>query len=446
MRKTLFPLCVVGVLLTVACTARPTYQCTANQACISESGGAGICEPKGFCSFADTACAQAGSGRRYSDGAGAGLDGQCVTATSAQKCISALSMGTEHSCLVKTDGSLWCWGGNTKGQLGDGTTVAKATPTRVTFPANVKIAQVATAELHTCALDTNGGVWCWGDNAVGQLGYAQSESNVPVAVTIMAGMPPQPVKASALAAGGKHTCAIANHLVYCWGENSDGQCGADPKLPGNDDVLVPTQVAGVEGIEQIAPGDEFTCARRDDKSVFCWGANAQGELGNGTTQPSFAPVKVLLSSVGQLTAGDEHACGGKDDGSIWCWGYGQSGSIGSGGKDDKTSPVAVGTGQTIFTSGEAFHTCAVTADGTLKCWGANDNQQIGLNIPDESVLTPTQVSLITVNTAALGGKHSCAVTNDGALWCWGANQAGQLGNGAPGAPIALPQRIPFACP
>jgi alpha-tubulin suppressor-like RCC1 family protein len=443
MRKLLLSLGAFSVALAFACTARPTYQCVTNQACVSETGGGGICEANGFCSFSDTSCNEAG--RRYSDGAGSTLSSICVSAPAASKCIATVSLGTKHSCVVKTDGTLWCWGDNDKGQLGDGTTLAKTTPTRINFPANVKIATVSAADLHTCAIDTDGGVWCWGDNGVGQLGVALSDSKVPVAVPILSGQPAQPQKAAALAAGGKHTCAIANHLVYCWGENSNGQCGVDP-APPNDDVKVPTQVAGLEGIDSIAPGDEFTCALRDDKSVFCWGANAQGELGNGTKVDSFAPVKVALTSVGQLSAGDEHACGTKDDGSIWCWGYGQSGSVGSGSKDDKAIPVAVGTAKATFSSGQSFHSCALAADGSLKCWGSNDTQQIGLNVPDDSLLTPTPIGLITVKLIALGGKHSCAVTFDGALWCWGANDVGQLGNGSTGAPIPLPQRTPFACP
>jgi alpha-tubulin suppressor-like RCC1 family protein len=442
MRKTLLPLCVVSLVVAAACTARPTYTCTSNPPCISENGGAGICEPSGFCSFQDTGCTE--SGRRYPDGAGNGLASTCVAAPAAQKCIASLGMGTAHTCLVKTDGSLWCWGDNTHGELGDGTTMPRLTPTRVSFPPNVKIMQVEAGETHTCALDADGGVWCWGENAVGQLGAGKDDSHVPVQVSVMAGDPPAPLKVTDLGLGGKHTCVVADHRVFCFGENSDGQCGVDPAV--GDDVLVPTEVAGLEGITEVASGDEFTCARRDDKSVFCWGANANGELGNGTTEPSFAPVKVVLPSVGQLAAGDEHACGVKDDGSVWCWGYGQSGGIGSGTKDDKPSPVAVATGKAVFTSGEAFHTCAVAADGTLECWGANDTQQVGIGPAGDTVLSPTTVGLITVKLVALGAKHSCAVTFDGALWCWGANDMGQLGTGATGAPIALPQRIPIACP
>jgi alpha-tubulin suppressor-like RCC1 family protein len=308
----------------------------------------------------------------------------------------------------------------------------------------VKIAQVSAAEFHTCARDTSGGIWCWGDNAVGQLGVDVPESKTPMQVPMVLGT--APVAATSLALGGKHSCAVGNHQVFCWGENGDGQCGVAPS-PGNDDVKKPTAVADLDGVDEVAPGDEFTCALRDDRSVFCWGANAQGELGNGTRLPSATPLKVGLPSVAHLSAGDEHACGAKDDGSVWCWGYGQSGSVGSGVKDDKLLPVAVGmSAKKVYSSGQAFHACAVTADGTLKCWGANDTQQVGVPGAGDSVLSPEAVDLVTVSQVGIGGKHSCALTFDGALWCWGSNEAGQLGTGSAGASVPTPQRIPFACP
>jgi alpha-tubulin suppressor-like RCC1 family protein len=431
--------------LNGACTARPAYQCSTNDVCVSEEGAPGICEASGACSFVDNACPV--SARRYSDGAGAGLASACVAATASSQCIGAVSLGIQYGCLVRTDGTAWCWGANDKGQLGDGTTVDRTSPTQVRLPAGIKVSTIGTGESHTCALDTAGGVWCWGDNDTHELGPGTAASLVPLKVDVMSSDTPKvPLKAKNLSVGGKHTCALVEGgNVYCWGENSNAQCGQDPAT--NDDVQVPTMVAGLEGVTYPAAGDEFSCALKDDKSVVCWGANTNGELGNGDLgmRQSFAPVRVSISSVQELAVGDEHACGVKNDGSLWCWGYGGSGALGNAQKADQATPINVSTANAAAASGSSFHTCAIAEGGDLACWGANDTRQLGAGADAPSVLAPMAVKLITVKLVATGQKHTCAVTTDGALWCWGDNDIGQLGLGHTSPLEASPQRVPFSC-
>ena len=439
----------LALIASVACTSRSAFVCLANEQCVSETNSPGICEANKVCSFPDTACAE--SGRRYPDGAGESLAFACVAAPASTKCIAHITLGKAFGCILKNDGSVWCWGDNTNGQLGDGTNVARLAPTRVALPSGVTAASVVSGEAHTCILSTEGTVWCWGLNGTYQLGVGTDDSNVPVNPVVQMTVQPMPsappttvtVTVTALSAGGKHTCAVADKLVYCWGENSDGECGLDPQA--NDDVKTPALVTDLEGITALSIGDEFSCALKDDKSVWCWGANANGELGNGSTVPTFKPEKASISSVAQIAAGDEHACSVKDDGSVFCWGYGQSGAIGNRSTMDQPSPVAVTTATAVASAGESFHTCATQIDGTLLCWGENDAAQLGAGRDEPNVLAPVVVNLVTIQEVALGGKHTCAVTLDGALWCWGANDVGQLGLGTKGAPEKSPKRVPFSC-
>jgi len=264
MRKKISIMLVGAVVLSslgAACTKQPTYACASNDACVSEQGKGGICEPNGFCSFVDAACVT--SSRRYADGAGSGLAAACVPVDAAQDCIQQLSMGVQYGCLIAADGSAWCWGINDNGQLGDGTTTNQMSPTKVKLPAGVKVAAIGTGESHTCALDATGGVWCWGGNDTHQLA-GEDASKTPVKVTLQTtDTPPKPLIAKALSVGGKHACALVEGgAVYCWGENSSAQCGQDPAA--FDDVKVPTLVAGIDGLESVSVGDEFSCALKDD--------------------------------------------------------------------------------------------------------------------------------------------------------------------------------------
>jgi alpha-tubulin suppressor-like RCC1 family protein len=263
-------------------------------------------------------------------------------------------------------------------------------------------------------------------------------------------------KFKSISVGGKHPCAIGEAGdVYCWGENAADQCGYDHlKAPGWEDVPVPLQVAGVTGgMIAVSLGDEHTQALRDDGSVYAWGDNTYGELGNGMKGPSsFTPVKVNLTSVKQIAAGDEHVCVAKGDGSVWCWGYGGSGALGTGDTKDLTQPQRVTSAQLVFSGGNAFHTCGITVNQELQCWGQNSSGEVGTGQISEglttSINTPTIGILPTVTMVALAKAATCAVTTDQVLWCWGQNKRGQLANpeSSSGTPYPVPQRAKFSCP
>lgn len=473
-RRAVAAAALTSLVALVTCTARPAYKCSNNLQCVSDSGERGVCELASSCSFPDSTCS--GSHRRFPDAAAADVAGACVPAAKSE-CIMSLAGGYEHFCLVKTGGTVWCWGANDHGQIGDGTRTDALVPTQVKLPAGTSVAKVSTGQGATCALTVDGAVYCWGSNDVGNIGVAKAwgldpsgndnpsfdASDVLVPTKVVEAVTPDASnvlkrgaapKFTALSVGGKHACAIdAGGDVYCWGENAADQCGYDHKKTGWDDVAVPLRVAGANGgMVMVSLGDEHTQAMRDDGSIFAWGDNTYGEFGNGTKGgTNSAPTKVSITSAKLLAAGDEHACATKSDGSVWCWGYGGSGALGTGDTQDVAQPVHVTSALSVASGGNAFHTCAIDSSQDLQCWGQNSSGEVGtgkisdaqsaaIAVPTDAIL-PTSIMVATANSA------TCAVTTDHVLWCWGQSKRGQLGSATAtsGAPYPLPQRATFSC-
>lgn len=443
-------LLLLGVPLALAgCVPRePGFQCTSTAQCVAGDGSQGMCEPSGYCSFADATCAE--SGRRYGEAVPEEHRGQCVGIVGGGRCVEQLAAGGAHTCALKTDGSVWCWGDNALGQLGDGTTTARAAPVQVEALSGLSVVQLSGGAEHTCALTSGGELYCWGGNEDGQLGVVDaggmkvSGSPVPVLVK-MPPEAPQGVGAQAFSAGGKHTCSVlVDGSVWCWGENAAFQLGDGT----SDERPLPVQTQGISKVVAVANGDEHTCAIRDDGSLHCWGSNANGQLGVLDITSAPTPVHVTsLTSVAELAGGDEHTCIRKPDATIWCWGYNGSGSVGNGGGDDVRVPLKILTGERIISNGIGFHTCAWTHDegGVLSCWGSNDRGQIGHGKDEKVVPVPARAKIIAATGAVTGGSHTCALTKDGALWCWGDNESGQLGIGKAGGRFYAPVFVPI-CP
>ena len=361
--------------------------------------------------------------------------------------VTAISAGGLHSCLLNATGGLKCWGLNGLGQLGDGRNCV----TICTTPVDViglggGVAAIGTGIFHTCALTTAGGVKCWGSNAFGQLGDGTTtERATPVDVVgLTSGV-------ADISAGSRHTCALtAAGGIKCWGYNFYSQLGDGTSGFGNDRTT-PVDVVGLEsGVSAVALGDLHSCALTTAGSVKCWGYNATGQLGNGTTSFSqTVPVDAvgLTSGIAAISAGARHTCALTTVGGVQCWGANQFGQLGDGTTSLRTTPVAVvglGGGVAAVAAG-AVHTCALTTAGAVKCWGDNDVGQLGDGTTaDRSA--PADVSGLSDGVAAIavGGVHfeaipaitghTCAATTAGAVKCWGGNSVGQLGNGASGAP------------
>jgi len=331
---------------------------------------------------------------------------------------ATVALGQWHSCALTTGGGVVCWGENNYGQVGDGTTTPRSSPTAVSGLAS-GVAAIAAGQNHTCALTTGGGVLCWGNNSYGQVGEPTAVSGLASGV-------------AAIAAGGAHTCALTTGgAVACWGFNGFGQLGDGTTT----NRPTPTAVSGLgSGVTAIAAGLDHTCALTAVGAAVCWGLNSLSQLGDGTTTNRATPTAVsgLGSGVTAIAAGAQHACALKAGGGAMCWGYNIGGQLGDGTGIRRKTPTQVSG----LTSGVAaiaagyFHTCALTIGGGVLCWGSNGAGVLG-DGTTTGRFTPTAVSGLSSGVAALaaGDDHNCAVTTDGSIVCWGWNSHAQLGDG-----------------
>jgi alpha-tubulin suppressor-like RCC1 family protein len=328
-----------------------------------------------------------------------------------------IAAGFEHSCARRTGGQVMCWGGNASGQLGDGSTTQRTAPVAVSGLADAS--QIATGHDHSCALRTGGTVACWGANGSGQLGDGTTlPRSTPVAVTGL-------TDAVEITVGYGHSCARrASGAVVCWGENSSGQLGNG----ATTDATAPVAVTGLADAQQIAADGLHSCALRAGGVVSCWGFNAYGQLGNGGTTDASSPVAVGgLSGVQSLDLGMLHSCALRAAGDAVCWGFNAYGQLGDGTALDSGAPVAVsGLSGALQVSAGDGHSCALRAAG-VSCWGNAEMGQLGSSASDMAA-TPTAVlGLSSASALAAGSHHFCALRTNGQIACWGFNQYGQLG-------------------
>jgi alpha-tubulin suppressor-like RCC1 family protein len=336
----------------------------------------------------------------------------------------AIGAGDYHSVALNDDGTVWSWGDNGYGQLGDGTTTNRNTPVPVTSLSDVFA--VAGGGNHTLALTGNGGVWAWGDNSNGQLGDGTFLSRThPVSV-------PHLTEGVAIAAGYSHSLALKKDgTVWTWGDNSSGQLGNGT----TENSRIPIRVFGLAEVIAIAAGQYHNYALRKDGTLWAWGANGDGQLGDGSFHTRTAPVQVSgLSHVFSVGAGGYHGLAIQSDRKVWAWGRNWEGQMGDPSFDYRTIPVLVeGLSGVILIAAGAAHSLALKSNGTVWAWGENDHGQLG-NSTFQASSTPVQVSeLVSVIGLGAGANHSLALRNDGTVWTWGDNGSGQLGDGTFGS-------------
>jgi alpha-tubulin suppressor-like RCC1 family protein len=316
--------------------------------------------------------------------------------------VTAIASGLFHILAVRSDGTVWAWGYNSDGQLGNGTCcVASSTPQRVISLSG--ITAVTGGANHSLALKSHGTVWAWGSNGYGQLGNGSTtDSFTPMQVKGLRGV-------TAIAGGFVYSLALkSDGTVWAWGDNNSGQLGNGTRTMSS----TPVQVSGLGGVTAIAAAGNHSLALKSDGTVWSWGYNGYGQLGNGTTTDSSTPVAVSgLSRVTAIAGGAWHSLALKSDGTVWGWGDNYDGQIGNGTNVDvNPAPVQVSglSGATAIGSGW-YHSLALTSHGTVWAWGANGRGQLGNGTTTPSS-TPVEVSGLSSMTAIAGGyANSVAV-------------------------------------
>ncbi len=361
-----------------------------------------------------------------------------------------IAAGDSHSIAIDPSGNLFTWGANLFGQLGNGNTTDSNVPVAVISSgvlAGKTLTAIAAGRYHSTALTEDGTVYSWGGNAFGQLGNGINiDSYEPIAVTTSGVLAGKTI--TAIAAGVYYSIALASDgTVYTWGNNNSGQLGNGTNQPSRVPIKVYHDAAlSGKTITAISAGAAHSIALASDGTVYTWGNNFYGQLGNGNWTDSYTPTAVATSGVlsgkiiTAISVGGSHSIALASDGTVYSWGYNASGQLGNGSNIDSNIPVAVTTsgvlsGKTItaISAGES-HSIALASDGTVYSWGSNGNGQFGSgNTTDSNVPVAVNTSDVLsekIITAIAGGAaHSIALASNGTVYTWGSNFYGQLGNG-----------------
>ena len=309
--------------------------------------------------------------------------------------ISSISGGTGHFCVI-ADEWAYCWGTNSNGRLGDGTSNVQATPVAIMrglIPTGKTLADVAAGGNHTCALTTDSLVYCWGYGVYGSLGRNTVVSS-NTAVATVAGNIPVGVTPKAISAGGYNTCVLGtNNKAYCWGAGADGEIGNGGNTQMNSPTLVSQGAVPVSAtLASIGVGSNHSCVTTTAGLAYCWGAGFNGRLGNGDSADSNVPVAVTQGSI-------------------------------------TYSKLWIGVGET----------CTLTSAGVGYCWGVNGDGQLGggssytsssfVNVP-VLVQNGAKPSTIAFTEIKPGDTHACGLASNKKIYCWGSGANGKLGNGS----------------
>lgn len=341
--------------------------------------------------------------------------------------VVAISTGGFHTCVLLKNQTIKCWGDNYYGQLGNGTNRGSVIPVEVRGIDSA--VSISAGEYHTCAVLDNHKIKCWGKNDDGQLGNGTSNaSNVPTEVV---GIDSAVSVSTNSGYSGSHTCALLlDKSIWCWGWNGKGQLGNEMSKIS----YYPIKVTTIKKAKSVSVGGEFTCAILEDKTVWCWGLNSEGQLGDGSTSNSSVPVRVRnINLAKSISTGYSHSCVLLEDDSVECWGNNYFGQLGNNYFGNSNIPVRA----TLFSKAKSvsagtYHTCAVLLNGNVVCNGNNSYGQLG-NGYAYYISSVHKVNVLNIKdaiTVSCGLYHTCALLKDSTVRCWGKSGEGQLGNGA----------------
>lgn len=328
----------------------------------------------------------------------------------------AVSGGGQHSLALTADGRAYAWGDNSHRQLGDGTATSSGLPVAVQLPAGVTFTRVAAGNEHSLALGSDGRVYAWGDNSHGQLGDGTTTaSGIPVAVQT-----PPGVTFTAIATGAFHSLAVGSDgVTYAWGQNDVGQLGIGDETDASEPTPVPAP-AGVS-FTAVAAGDYSSAAVGSDGRAYTWGNNDLGQLGTGTFAGSTVPVPASTpagATIATVSLTAEFVLALATDGTLYAWGDNYGGQLGDGSEDTSPVPleVAMPAGVTVASaSAGGYHSLAIGTDGQTYTWGWNSLGQVG-NGTNDDVLTPAVITGATVDAVLFGGTAGTSLSQAGATW------------------------------
>ena len=347
------------------------------------------------------------------------------------QCWQTVSAGQHHTLAIKTDGTLWSWGRNTYGQLGDGTNTDKNIPTQVGSDNNWSSISAGGIDYldFSLAIKTDGTLWAWGRNNEAQLGNGNyTSTNTPIQIGNSADW-------TSISAGGNFSIAIkTNGTLWTWGLNNYGQLGL-----GNISIIgknSPFQIGTDNTWNKVELGDYFALAIKTNGTLWSWGRNEKGQLGDASTADKISPVQIGNNTNWQiLSAGSSHSAAIKNDGTLWCWGRNAEGQLGDGTVVNKSYPIQIGSATTWRKiSAGGYHNVAILSNGTAKSWGWNGSKQLG-NGTGGNVNVPTQIGLFVPtwqnywSSISAGFNFNIAITDFGKLRTFGRNDNGQLGDG-----------------
>jgi alpha-tubulin suppressor-like RCC1 family protein len=373
--------------------------------------------------------------------------GLACTSGGVCSCVSDIVSGSRHNCLLKVDGSVWCWGANDLGQLGTSANNFESTPIQVMASLGPGV-DAMSALITTCVHRADNIAVCWGDNASGQVDPADL-----VSMTLGPTQNAVATSATRVANGRSHTCfgRSGANVATCFGDNTTSQ------LTGTDPGPGPVNVSGSTEFEQLQGGLNHTCGRGSNGAIQCWGNNAQGQLGADPMTVATSPTlfSVPLSPAGDVAVGRNFTCA-RVNTTIHCWGQNNLGQLGDGTGVNNFNPLTEamvpGTVSVTDLIAADDHACVIADAGDLYCWGSNQNGQLRLP-PDKMgadqtfTLVPVEIDIGDINAVDFAGgtTHSCVLGDDGRIFCWGTNSSGQIGDGTTAFAFD-PTQVQVTCP